>query len=141
MSKLEVELRLSGELEATINELSEKMDKLTLALESCQSGKPEPEVEEEAEEVKPSKVAGKKRKPSDPIPEEEQVDDRPLFEDTEEEDEGPTLEDVRKVVKNFATKHGKDKALKLLSKFKVTSIPDIKKADYAKVIELAKKHL
>jgi hypothetical protein len=44
-------------------------------------------------------------------------------------------------VKDFATKHGKEKALKLLGKFKVTSIPDIKKADYAKVIELAKKHL
>lgn len=58
-----------------------------------------------------------------------------------EEDQGPTLEDVRKVVKDFATKHGKEKALKLLSKFKVTSIPDIKKADYSKVIELAKKHM
>lgn len=53
----------------------------------------------------------------------------------------PTLDDVRKVVKDFATKHGKEKALKLLGKFKVTSIPDIKKGDYAKVIELAKKHL
>lgn len=58
-----------------------------------------------------------------------------------EEDQGPTLEDVRKVVKDFATKHGKEKALKLLGKFKVTAIPDIKKTDYSKVIELAKKHM
>jgi hypothetical protein len=64
-----------------------------------------------------------------------------MFGDEAEEDAGPTLDDVRKVVKDFATKHGKEKALKLLGKFKVTSIPDIKKQDYAKVIELAKKHL
>lgn len=64
-----------------------------------------------------------------------------MFGDEAEADEGPTLDDVRKVVKDFATKHGKEKALKLLGKFKVTSIPDIKKGDYAKVIELAKKHL
>lgn len=69
----------------------------------------------------------------------EESDD--MFGDEAEADQGPTLEDVRKVVKDFATKHGKEKALKLLGKFKVTSIPDIKKADYAKVIELAKKHL
>lgn len=70
-----------------------------------------------------------------------QSDDDDMFGDDAEEDAGPTLDDVRKVVKDFATKHGKEKALKLLGKFKVTSIPDIKKQDYAKVIELAKKHL
>jgi hypothetical protein len=64
-----------------------------------------------------------------------------MFGDEKVEDTGPTLEDVRKIVKDFATKHGKEKALKLLGKFKVTSIPDIKKTDYAAVIELAKKHL
>lgn len=70
-----------------------------------------------------------------------QDDDDMFGDDAADEDTGPTLDDVRKVVKDFATKHGKEKALKLLGKFKVTSIPDIKKADYAKVIELAKKHL
>ena len=53
----------------------------------------------------------------------------------------PTLDDVRKVVKAFATKHGKEKALKLLEKFKVTSIPDLKKKDYAACIDLANKHM
>jgi len=67
--------------------------------------------------------------------------DDDLFGDDEPADEGPTLEDVRKVVKDFATKHGKEKALNLLGKFKVTAINDIKKSDYGKVIELAKKHL
>lgn len=56
-----------------------------------------------------------------------------------DEDEA-TIEDVRKAVKDFATKHGKEKALKLLSKFKATAIPDIKKGDWSKVIELCKKH-
>lgn len=65
-----------------------------------------------------------------------------LFGDDEaEKSDEPTTEDVRKVVKDFATKHGKEKALKLLGKFKVTNIPDLKKADYSKIIELAKKHL
>jgi hypothetical protein len=64
-----------------------------------------------------------------------------MFGDETEEDAGPTIEDVRKVVKDFATKHGKDRALKLLGKFKVSSIPDLKKGDWTKVIELAKKHL
>lgn len=65
-----------------------------------------------------------------------------LFGDDEaEKSDEPTTEDVRKVVKDFATKHGKEKALKLLGKFKVTNIPDLKKADYAKIIELARKHM
>lgn len=67
------------------------------------------------------------------------VDD--LFGDDAAEDAEPTLDEVRKIVKDFATKHGKEKALKLLGKFKVTAINDLKKADYSKVIELAKKHL
>ena len=87
--------------------------------------KVEPEVEAEVEETEAEQA--------------EEADD--MFGEEAEEDQGPTLEEVRKVVKDFATKHGKEKALKLLGKFKVTAIPDIKKTDYAKVIELAKKHL
>lgn len=70
-----------------------------------------------------------------------EADDLDMDLDGGDASDEPTLDDVRKVVKDFATKHGKEKALKLLGKFKVTSIPDIKKGDYAKVIELAKKHL
>jgi len=68
-------------------------------------------------------------------------DDDFLNDDTTEELSGPTKEDVRKIVKEFASKHGKDKALALLKKFSVTSIPDLKESDYSKLIELAKKHL
>lgn len=99
------------------------------------------EATEPEETVVETKTKGKtKSKPVEPEPEATEDDDD-MFGDEPEVDQGPTLEDVRKVVKDFATKHGKEKALKLLGKFKVTSIPDIKKTDYAKVIELAKKHL
>lgn len=102
----------------------------------------------EEETVVETKTATKTKSKSKPVaaPVEEvetevEAEEDDMFGDDAEVDQGPTLEDVRKVVKDFATKHGKEKALKLLGKFKVTSIPDIKKTDYAKVIELAKKHL
>lgn len=120
-------------------------------------GRMSPQSEAVAEEVKETKTPSKKeaaapkRETKKAVKEEvveEEIateetasDDDDMFGDEAEEDAGPTLDDVRKVVKDFATKHGKEKALKLLGKFKVTSIPDIKKQDYAKVIELAKKHL
>lgn len=102
----------------------------------------------EEETVVETKTAAKTKSKSKPVAapveevetEVEAAEEDDMFGE-EEVDQGPTLEDVRKVVKDFATKHGKEKALKLLGKFKVTSIPDIKKTDYAKVIELAKKHL
>lgn len=103
---------------------------------------------EEVETVVETKTAAKGKSKSKPVQQVEEVEtevesaeEDDMFGDEAEEDQGPTLDDVRKVVKDFATKHGKEKALKLLGKFKVTSIPDIKKTDYAKVIELAKKHL
>lgn len=102
----------------------------------------------EEETVVETKTTAKTKSKSKPVaaPVEEvetevEAEEDDMFGDDAEVDQGPTLEDVRKVVKDFATKHGKEKALKLLGKFKVTSIPDIKKTDYAKVIELAKKHL
>ncbi len=104
-------------------------------------------TEEEVQEPKNKKNAGKKKVEEDEEPGEVADDDSFLDDDNEEKDEGPTLVQVRKIVKDFAAKHGKAKALKLLGKFKTTAgepvgaIPDIKKADYAKVLELAKKHL
>ena len=110
-------------------------------------GKTAPADDDQMEEVE-SPYAGKgkggkgKSAPvEEETAEETSSDDDDMFGDDAEENNEPTLDDVRKVVKDFATKHGKEKALKLLGKFKVTSIPDIKKQDYAKVIELAKKHL
>ena len=102
----------------------------------------------EEETVVETKTAAKTKSKSKPVaaPVEEvetevEAEEDDMFGDDAEVDQGPTLEDVRKVVKDFATKHGKEKCLKMLSKFGVTSIPDIKKNDYPKVIALAKKHL
>lgn len=102
---------------------------------------PADEMEEVESPYKEEPKKGKKAPAKEEVAEEVEVEEDDMFGDDAEESNEPTLEDVRKVVKDFATKHGKEKALKLLGKFKVTSIPDIKKADYAKVIELAKKYL
>lgn len=102
---------------------------------------PADDMEEVESPYKEEKTKGKKAPAKEEVAEEAEADDDMFGDDAADEDTGPTLDEVRKVVKDFATKHGKEKALKLLGKFKVTSIPDIKKADYAKVIELAKKHL
>lgn len=102
---------------------------------------------EEVETVVETKTAAKGKSKSKPVQQVEEVEteveaeENDMFGEETEEDQGPTLDDVRKVVKDFATKFGKDKALQLLGKFKVSSIPDIKKADYPKVIELANRHL
>lgn len=102
---------------------------------------------EEVETVVETKTAAKGKSKSKPVQQVEEVEteveaeEDDMFGEEVEEDQGPTLDDVRKVVKDFATKHGKEKCLKMLSKFGVTSIPDIKKNDYPKVIALAKKHL
>lgn len=71
----------------------------------------------------------------------EEADDDLFGDDSDSTEIGATLDDVRKTLKEFAAKHGKDKALKILSKFKVQAIPDIKEVDYAKVIELCQKHM
>lgn len=92
-------------------------------------------VEEETEEVEsPFK---------DTPAEETEGDDDDLFGDdaADAAPAEPTIDDIRKVVKDFCAKHGKEKGLKLLGKFKAASIPDVKKGDYQKLIDLAKKHL
>jgi hypothetical protein len=106
-----------------------------------------PPVKEDAGEPvnATKKTKGKAKAKPEVEPEEteevsETSEDDDMFGDDEEADNTPTLEDVRKAVKNFATKHGKEKTLKLLGKWKVTAINDLKKADYGKVIELAQKH-
>jgi hypothetical protein len=131
------------QLQASCDEV---MNRLSSADKTTTKSKTKP-ADDEMEDVKSPYKEEKKTKTKakeevvEPETEPEAADDDMFGDDPTEEDAGPTLDDVRKVVKDFATKHGKEKALKLLGKFKVTSIPDIKKADYAKVIELAKKHL
>lgn len=110
-----------AEAEETPTKKSTKVD----AKSSKKSAKKVEEVEEETETEEAS----------------EESEDDMFGEEASEEDDQPTVEDVRKIVKSFATKFGKDKALQLLKKFKATAIPDVKKADYAKLIELANKHL
>jgi hypothetical protein len=99
-----------------------------------------PAVAEEATTTK--KTAAKKAAPKvEATPEVETTSDDDLFGTDEETKEVEiTLADVRQAVKNFATKHGKEKTLKFLAKWKVTAIPDLKKTDYAQVVELAQKH-
>jgi len=87
------------------------------------------------------KGATKKVEAEEVEAEEVESNDDDMFGDGAELDNEPTVEDVRKVVKQFSNKHGKDKAMKLLGKFKVTAIPDLKKADYQKVIDLSNKHM
>lgn len=151
MSRLELVIMAGAESKAFLAGLTAQLDRAEKLLgnaAAATSAAAQPEAA--ATEAKPAKGKGKTK--AAPAPEaddsldvaeteaaSEGEDD--LFGDEEPADEGPTLEDVRKVVKDFATKHGKEKALKLLGKFKVTAINDIKKADYGKVIELAKKHL
>lgn len=129
-----------------LDELDGKAGKSEETTTKASKGK-KAEAAEEMEEVEspykeePKKGKGKSAPAKEEVAEEAPAEEDDMFGDEAEESNEPTLDDVRKVVKDFATKHGKEKALKLLGKFKVTSIPDIKQADYAKVIELAKKHL
>jgi hypothetical protein len=144
----EWQARLFREL---IQEIDGGNDTTPAAAAPAKKGKSRPVESEEMESVEspfndvqgedvqeePKKTKGKKAAAPAPA---NDADD--MFGDEgEAEINEPTLDDVRKAIKDFATKHGKEKALKLLGKFKVTSIPDIKKQDYAKVIELAKKYL
>lgn len=153
MSRLELVIMAGAESKEFLAGLTAQLDRAEKMIGQLNgTGAAQPEAA--ATEAKPAKGKGKAK--AAPAPEADDAletahadaeadaaseGDDDLFGDDEPADEGPTLEDVRKVVKDFATKHGKEKALKLLGKFKVTAINDIKKADYGKVIELAKKHL
>jgi len=123
---------------------------LKAAIEGLDSDGPAP-ASEEVEDAPPVKKSSKKdetkkteskKKTEEVVEESTDMDDfmsdEPLEDDVMKE---PTSDDVRKIIKDFATKHGKEKSLKLLSKFGASAINDIKKKDFSKVIELASKHL
>jgi len=154
MSRLELVIMAGAESKAFLAGLTAQLDRAEKLLGNAAAATSAAQPEAAPTETKAAKGKGKAK--AAPAPEVDDAletahadaeadaaseGDDDLFGDDEPADEGPTLEDVRKVVKDFATKHGKEKALKLLGKFKVTAINDIKKADYGKVIELAKKHL
>lgn len=102
------------------------------------SAKETEETEVEVETTTKKKPATKKKAVAEVVEDVEENDD--MFGDESSSDE-PTIEDVRKIVKSFSAKHGKDKAMKLLGKYKVTAIPDLKKSDYQPLIDFASKHL
>lgn len=154
MSRLELVIMAGAESKAFLAGLTAQLDRAEKLLGNAAAATSAAQPEAAPAETKAAKGKGKAK--AAPAPEVDDAletahadaeadaaseGDDDLFSDDEPADEGPTLEDVRKVVKDFATKHGKEKALKLLGKFKVTAINDIKKADYGKVIELAKNHL
>lgn len=63
-------------------------------------------------------------------------DDLPSDADAEEaEEKGPSLEDVISGFKAFAQKKGRDKAGKVLAKYKVKSVNDLPEESYAKVLK------
>lgn len=151
MSRLELVIMAGAESKAFLAGLTAQLDRAEKLLGNAAAATSQA-AQPEAAPAETKKGKGKAKAAPAPEVEDEglgeteteaaaETSDDDLFGDEEPADEGPTLEDVRKVVKDFATKHGKEKALKLLGKFKVTAINDIKKADYGKVIELAKKHL
>lgn len=141
---------------ARMSALQYETELLKGELKNIDGGSDETESEDEEQEDPKSKSGasksgtknsnGTKSSKKAPPPEEdedaadeEDADDLDLDSDEEELDE-PTKEDVTKAVKDFAKKFGKEKAQVFLKKFKVTAISDIKKADYAKAIELANKY-
>lgn len=70
-------------------------------------------------------------------PVEEEETEETEEEETEEEEasEEPTRADVIAALQAYAEANSRPKAMKILSKFKVKSVKDLKKSDYAKVIE------
>lgn len=125
-------------VEAASGVVSQLIDEASPAPKTEKKSKPaknqakmtEPEAAPEVkEETKPEPQA------EEPTP--ENLDDM-LGEGQSDE---PTIDDVRRVIKAFGMKHGKEKALKLLGKFKATSVQEIKKADYGKFVELGSKYI
>lgn len=60
-------------------------------------------------------------------------------EETEEEETGPGLEEVQAALAKHAKKHDRASAMKILAKYKVKTVKDLKAKDYAAVISAAKK--
>ena len=112
--------RIADEVaEAVVEKLKEKGERLALIAD---------------EEEKPK---GKKSKPA---PEVEEPEDMDLGEeeDSEDEDQELDLADVIEALKAYAKKTSRDDAKKILKKFKVKSVQDLKPDQYAKIIEACK---
>ena len=103
--------------------------------------------ETQAAPVEPKKAKASKAKPEtkQEAPEKIETESETSLDDDFMNDDAdisaPTVDDVRKAIKDFAAKHGKQKTEKLLSKFNAQAIPQIKEKDFTKVIELVNKYL
>lgn len=152
MAKLELALLVGAESKEWLARLEAAIEKLEGLQADESATKPTAKVGAR-EEAEPRKRASKKGKPA-PVEEDEvsegeeqesaPVEDEDDFMGEDEEDEKPlepTIEDVRKIAKQFAAKHGKEKTQKLLQKFGGESIPEIKKSQYKKLIDTATKYL
>ena len=157
MAKLEIAVLIGAESKQFLSDLTKQIDRLE-SLQNSVSPTPTP-VEPEPEAMTDAKVETKienkveekpkaksKKKETKPEPEVVEVEESPksfdeMFNDAPDALTAPNLDDVRKAVKDFAAKHGKDKGMALLNKFGCNSIPDLKATEYGAVIELAKRYM
>lgn len=140
MAKIDVaqrEIEVTKELVAMLDE--ETAPVAQDAAPAKQEAKAEPK-KEKATKKKPEPQPEKEVEPETESAPEAAADEDDFFGD-DTDIEAPTLDDVRKVIKAFAAKHGKQKTEKLLAKFGAQAIPQIKEKDFSKVIELANKYL
>lgn len=136
MSKLELALLVGAESKQFLADLTTQLDRL----EKLQSA----QVETSEVPAKPAaKPAKKAAKPEPVVEETEETEESSGLDEMFNDEAEPevTVDDVRKVIKAFGAKHGKEKVLNALKKFKAQAISDIKKADYPKVIELLSKYI
>lgn len=147
MGKLELVIMAGAESKAFLAGLTAQLDRaegLIEQLSGLQTEAPAPKTTKAAATTKQAdkvkKAAEPEVEPTDDIPSDDSSDLDFLDEEVQDAVKEPDVADVRKAMKDFANKHGKEKTLKFLGKFKATAIPELNKKDYAKVIELAQKH-
>lgn len=157
MSKLELVVMAGAETKQTLAAFKETLDRAEALIERLEAinlgeaevatttkgkGKASATTTKQADKVK--KAAAEVEETEDDTLEgadDAEGDDLDfLDEEAEEIVKAPEIADVRAAVKEFANVHGKEKCVAFLKKFGASAIPELKKKDYAKVIELAKKH-
>lgn len=99
-------------------------------------GKDAPAEETEEEE---EFDLGNEEEETEEEPETEEETETEEEPETEEEEEGPTADDIVEAFQKYAKKNSRDAAAKVLKSFKVKSVRELKKADYAKVLKALKK--
>ncbi len=75
-----------------------------------------------------------KKKP--PVVEDNFIEDDDKGEDDDTEEKALAVEDVIEGLQKYAEENSRDEAKKILAKFKVKSVHDLKKSDYPKILKL-----